>query len=163
MASRKKPSTSPLSEARGVTAPSRPVTEAPDSVLSRTPTLKDELQALDATSYDLVNLEELEMKIGVIARIILEHTLRTGTLAPADKARIALESIRTLEGTKQVIWREDMLNKPKRKTIEALEKEKEKLTKNLLKVAMRKKEVQIHKAEVALKALKSDPPTDEVQ
>lgn len=128
--------------------------EAPHSALSRTSTARDELDVLDAHTFDTINLEELEMKIGLAARIILEHSLRSKGLPPKDKCDIALRAITVLEGSKQeVTWRDELRKKPRRVTMKAYEAERRKVAAELLKVATRNKEVQVVQAEEALRRM----------
>jgi len=135
-------------------APSRALEEDPESLLNKTSTVLDEQEALRALTYDTVNLEELEARIGLASRIILEHYLRCTKLAAKDKCDIALRAITTLEGSKQeVVWRDKMMKKPSRVGLDALKKEKEKVAAKLLKAALRKKEIQVSHAEAALKEM----------
>lgn len=133
--------------------------EDPDSLLSKTSTTLDEQEALRAVTYNTVDLADLEERIGLASRIIIEHALRVkGGMSAKDKCDIALRAITTLEGSKQeVVWRDKRLKAPSRKTTVALKAEKEKIADRLLKVAMRNKELQIAHAEVALKAMGEEP------
>lgn len=142
----------------GDVAPPRPLPEAPESLLSKTSTILDEQEALRAVTFNTVNLAELEERIGLTARIILEHYLRTDKiLAPKDKCDIAIRAITTLEGSKQeVTWRDRRLKEPPRKALSALKAEKERIADKLMKAALRKKEIQVMQAEAALQAMGDD-------
>lgn len=134
--------------------------EAPGSGLSKLTTIADDLKGLDAVTYETVNLQELEMRIGLAARIILEHTLRSPGLNPKDKCDIALRAITVLEGTKsEVTWRTELMRRPARKDTAILAQEKEVIAAKLIKAAMRRKEIQISQAEMALSAM--EPAQDE--
>ena len=146
-------------------APARVMEEAPKSVLSRTSTIQDELDALDAKTYDTVNLEEVEMRIGLASRIVIEHALRSreARLSPREKCDIALRAITVLEGSRQEItWRDELRKRPQRKTIAALADERKKVADRIIKAAARRKEVQIAQAEEALKNLQKDGDTEPV-
>lgn len=147
-------------------APPRTMEEDPDGLLSKTSTTQDEQRALDAKTYELADLAELEERIGIASRIVLEHALRIpcreSGMTSKEKCDIALKAISTLEGTKQeVVWRERRMKKPTRVTVDALKKEKERVADRLMKVALRKKEVQLRQAEEALAHITEDDPEDE--
>ncbi len=137
----------------------RPMEEDPESLLSKTSTTLDEQEALRAVTYNTVDLGDLEERIGLASRIIIEHTLRSrGGMSKKDKCDIALRAITTLEGSKQeVVWRDKRLKAPSRTTTVALKAEKEKVANRLIKVALRNKELQIAHAEEALKGMGEKP------
>ncbi len=140
----------------------KPVQEKPKSALSNTATIHEELEAVNATGFDLVNLNEIEMRIGLLSRIILEHTMRLQAhemklagMTQKDKADLALRAITVLEGQKsEVTWKEDLARKPKKVTLEQYKKEREIAEKSLKKILSRKKEVKIASAELALDQLR---------
>ena len=136
-------------------APPSPLEEDPDSLISKTSTTLEEQEALRALTFDTVDLAELEERIGIVARIVLEHYLRKPNMLGAkDKCDVALRAITTLEGSRQeVTWRDERLKKPKKVTMTAFKAEKEKAAEKLLKVAMRKKEIELKQAEMALEEI----------
>jgi len=139
------------------------IAEKPSSALSNTATVQEELEAVNATGFDLVNLNEIEMRIGLLSRIILEHTLRLqphemqlSGITLKDKVDLSLRAITTLEGQKsEVTWKESLAKKPQRVTLEQYKKEREEAEETLKKILKRKKEVKLASAELALAQLKS--------
>jgi hypothetical protein len=136
------------------TAPANPLPEDPDSLLSKTATVLNEQEALRAVNFNTINLEELEERIGLAARIVIEHYLRSAKLSPKDKCDIALRAVSTFEGSKQeVVWRDKRMRAPSKTTLLALRKEKEAITQKLLNAATRNKEIEVADAEVAVAEL----------
>lgn len=139
----------------------REVEEKPCSALSNTASVQEEFEAVNATGFDLVNLNEIEMRIGLLSRIILEHSLRLQAhemklagMTQKDKADLALRAITVLEGQKsEVTWKEDLAKKPQKVTLEQYKREREEAEKTLKKILSRKKEVKLATAELALKNL----------
>jgi hypothetical protein len=148
---------------RNDVTPAVPVPEAPDSIISRTAPALHEVAALDATALrDMFNIDELEMRIGLLSRIVIEHSLRNAQLSPREKADIALRAITVLEGSKQeVTWRDELARKPKPITIEAYKRERQERETRLKKMLLRKKEVQVRVGEEALKAAGEKEPNDD--
>lgn len=137
-------------------APPNPMPEAPNSLLSKTSTVLSEREALKLVTFESLNLPELEERIGLAARIVIEHYLRSSGLAPKDKCDIALRAISTLEGSRQeVTWRDERMKKPATSSLVALKAEKEKIASQLIDAALRKKEVKLVEAEKALKELEA--------
>jgi len=142
----------------GDVAKKTPIAEDPASILSKTSRTLDEQAALESRSFGIVNLDELEMRIGLQARTILEYFLRLTReemrdlrVSIKDKADVALRAITTLEGSKQEIrWQDEMRKKPRRVSMTAYKKEREEKEKRLKSMLLRKKEVQIKQAEEAL-------------
>jgi hypothetical protein len=144
-------------------APPRPIPEAPDSILSKTSSVEDEQRELRAVNYSTVNLEELEERIGLTARIVLEHALRYDNrmVSPKDKCDIALRAITVLEGSRQeVTWRDARLKAPTRTSTAAIKAEKKRIGDQLMKAALRKKEIQVAQAEKALEAMEHESDVD---
>lgn len=139
------------------------VPEAPESVLSTTSPTLDEVEELGDTELRLVSLYDVEKRIGLLARIILEAALRSrGQMSLKDKSDIALRAITVLEGSKQTVeWKQDMLKKPSPKSVEALEKEMKERQERLLKLLTRSKEVQVAEAQAALDAITKDEESEE--
>lgn len=146
-------------------APMQEVEEAKESVLSKTSPTLDEVEALGDTELRLVSLYDVEKRIGLLARIILEAAMRSrGQMSLKDKADIALRSITVLEGSKQTVeWKQDMLKKPSPKSVEALEKEMKERQERLLKLLTRSKEVQVAEAQAALDAISKDEEDEDEQ
>lgn len=150
-------------------APPRDVPENPSSILSKTSTYYEELTALNAITFDLVDLDDLEQRIGLRARIIIEYVmsldhaeLKMHGMSMKDKVDLALRSISTLEGSKQeVTWRETMAKKPRRVSVAALKREREQVEERLHKVLSRRAEVKKATAEDALNQLRGKPTNGE--
>lgn len=142
-----------------------PIPEAPDSSLSRTAPLIEDI-AIQG-DLNLVNLVESEKRIGLLSRIILEASLRAprSTLTLREKADIALRAISVLEGSKaQVTWKEELLKKPTPKTVEQYEAERAQRERSLTDLLLRSKTIRAAQVEEALKELgEKDIPQDEVQ
>jgi len=127
------------------------IAEAPESVLSKTATVAADAAALG--DFEQVNLLELEKRIGLLTRIIIEAALRAPVfqMTLKDKADVALRAITVLEGSKQQIqWRDDMLRKPAPKSVEAYEEEMKQREARVMKLLMRRKEIQVRDAQLAL-------------
>lgn len=135
-------------------APRTPCPEDPSSLLNQRSTTLDEQTALRSKDFHLINIDDLEMRIGLISRIVIEHALRGKLLSPKDKCDVALRAISTLEGSKQEItWRDDLKKKPKTIDFEVYSKERALKEQKLEKILLRRKEVRVLQAENALKEL----------
>jgi len=136
-------------------APRTPCEEDPTSLLNKRSTTLDEQVALRSKEFRTVNIDDLEMRIGLMARIVLEHALRGNKLSPKDKCDVALRAISTLEGSKsEVVWRTELQKKPKTIDFELYSKERAIKEAKLEKILLRRKEVKVLQAEEALRELK---------
>jgi hypothetical protein len=122
---------------KGDKAPSVPVDEDESSILSKTSRVQDEVDAASAPRSQpeqVVDLELVEMRIGLSSRTVLEYFCVT-----------------VFEGSKQEIsWQEKLRSKPKHVSLVAYKKERERKEKRLKGMLLRKKEVQVRQAEEAL-------------
>ena len=84
--------------------PAAPASEVkaapPDSCLQRTAPYLDEAAALDSVNLDTFNVVEVDRRLSLLSRFILEKVLREGRLPNKDMADLALRTINTLEGSK---------------------------------------------------------------
>jgi hypothetical protein len=135
-------------------APRTPVEEDPKSLLNQRSTTQDEQEALRSKDFRTINIDDLEMRIGLMARMVLEHYLRGKQLGPKDKCDIALRAISTLEGAKQeIVWRDELKKKPKTVDFELYAKERALKEQKLEKILLRRKEVKVLEAERAVQEL----------
>lgn len=89
-------------------APPVPVGDAPPtSCLHKTAPYEDEVDALDSYDFATFNVLEVDRRIALLARIVLEAALRDKSMSRKDKADLALRAINTLEGTKSQLWVKD--------------------------------------------------------
>jgi len=131
-----------------------PCDEDPKSLLNQRSTTLDEQLALGSKDFPLVNIDDLEMRIGLMARMVLEHYLRSKSLSPKDRCDIALRAISTLEGSKtEIVWRDNLKKKPKTVDFEVYAKERLIKEAKLEKILLRRKEVKVLQAEEALREL----------
>jgi hypothetical protein len=146
---------------KGDKAPSVPVDEDESSILSKTSRVQDEVDAASAPRSQpeqVVDLELVEMRIGLSSRTVLEYFLRLTRdemremrVSLKDKADVALRCVTVFEGSKQEIsWQEKLRSKPKHVSLVAYKKERERKEKRLKGMLLRKKEVQVRQAEEAL-------------
>ena len=79
----------------------KPVPDAPaDSCVNRTAPYEDEMQALNSINLNTFNVIEVDRRIALLARIVLEGALRDPMITRKDKADLALRAISTLEGSR---------------------------------------------------------------
>lgn len=135
-------------------APPSALKEDPSSILSRTSTTLDEQDALASRTFATVDINDLEMRIGLLARIILEHYLRSREMGAKEKCDVALRAITTLEGSKQeVTWRDELRKKPTKRSLEAYKRERADREERLKKILLRREEVRAAQAELALNSI----------
>ena len=136
-------------------APATPVPGAPASILDATSTTLANQEALGGLhDLGLVNVIELEQRIGLLARIIIEAAMREPT-SLRDRAEIAVRAIQVLENARSTApeWREALVKKAPPRAIEAYRAERTRVEERLKSILLRKKEVQVARAEEALRAI----------
>lgn len=133
------------------------VEDAPSSAISAYPTYEDELSAANG-DLDTVNIIEVDRRLALLARIILEGVMREGrgVMSPKDRGDLALRTISTLEGVKArtELWvrESDVASLPR--TMEELERETREVEARLRKLLERDAQgTQREDAEAALQAL----------
>lgn len=155
-----------LEERRVVSPPSGVPINPPDisaknSIFnSAAPTLSEvdhmEQTAL-STIMEGVDIPHLERRITLIARLVLEDTLWSKEgLTKKERAEIALNAIRTLEGSKSTLWVEDPTSKNIPKTTEAMQKEKARIEERLERLLHKRSTLKKVVAEAALEVIEAE-------
>lgn len=103
-----------------------------DSIFNSAAPMISEIEHLDqsmlSTIMESANVAHLEKRITLLARLIIEHTLwNTEGLSKKERADIALNAIRTFEGTKSTLWVQDPNDKNIPKSDQAMQREKVKI------------------------------------
>lgn len=102
-----------------------------------------------------VNPEELERRITLIARMVIEDALwKKGTMSVKEKADLALNAIRTFEGSKSKLWVEDPNERNIPKNREAMEAEKKRIERRVQELYKQKLSASKQDAEDALEVAK---------
>lgn len=98
-----------------------------------------------------VDLFEIEKRVGLLSRVVIEAALLGPMLSVKEKADIALRAITVLEGSKQQVeWRTDMLRKEPSKNALEVEAEMKQREERLMRILTRRKQLQIAQAEAAI-------------
>jgi len=80
------------------------------TTLANTDTLEDEIERLRDRNLDTVNIYEVDKRVALLGRVIIEGALRSkGQMSLREKADIALRAIQCLEGlkSKSELWVRD--------------------------------------------------------
>lgn len=114
---------------------------------------KNDERSLDRYLYT-ADIKTIDQRLTLLSRLILEQSLwqspSKDTLSFKERADLALNTIRLLEGTKQNLWiKEEDENEPRTK--DELRKEMEEVEKRLIELVGSDKNLK-KKAELALKA-----------
>ena len=139
----------PTLQERQAVAPPTGVSKSPpddiheDSILNHAAPTIDELDLIKQDQLTQVmesaNLPLLEKRITLLARLVIEDALwNKDGLTRKERADIAFNAIRVLEGTKSTLWVEDPNEKNVPKTKEAMMKER-KRTEDRLESLLKKK------------------------
>ena len=146
-----------LQERRAVAPPSGvskspPDDIHPDSILNHAAPTMDEIEHLPQGKLSLflesANIPHIEKRITLLARLIIENALwhREG-LTVKERADLALNAIRTLEGSKSKLWIEDPNEATIPKSSEAMAKEKTRIEERMLELLKEKIAAEEQKAE----------------
>lgn len=93
-------------------APPKKVDVAPsDSVINRTAPYLDEVATLDSRTLESFNVLEVDRRIALLSRMVLESALRADPahIPLKDRADLALRAINTLEGarSRSDLWKKE--------------------------------------------------------
>lgn len=134
---KKKPEKIPLVEREAISPPSGVKKNPPEvgdvvTIFNDSAPTMDEIDHLPqshlSTALETAQIPHIEKRITLLARLVLEHTLwNPDGLTKKERADIALNAIRTLEGSKSTLWVEDPNEKNLPKNKEALANEKKRI------------------------------------
>ncbi len=153
-----------LLEKQAVRPPSGMKADPPDdidesSILNVAAPTLDEIahlpQGMLSTYMENADVAHLEKRITLLSRLIIEAVLwKQEGLTKKERADIALNAIRTFEGSKSTLWVEDPNEKNIPKNRESMQKEKERIEARLQRLLKRRSGLQTKTAEIAADALK---------
>jgi len=134
------------------------------SILNHAAPMLDELdgqkQSLLSTLVECFDQSLIEKRITLLARLIIEDALwNKDGLSRKERADVAFQAIRVLEGSKSTLWVEDPSNKNIPKSTEALAKAKDEVEARLMRLVKNKQALMNIKAkavEDALEVVESD-------